>query len=212
VTLFDEHGEPGRPPLPEDRSIESLRRAAAGCRACPLWQLGTQTVFGDGPEHAEVVMVGEQPGDREDLEGEPFVGPAGKILDRGLEAVGIDRGLVYVTNAVKHFKWVPRGKRRIHQNPNAAEMAACRPWLLAELEAVRPRVLVALGATAAKSLYGPSFRITRQRGELVETDLAPLATATVHPSSILRTPDEEREAAMAAFVADLGKVAEALGR
>jgi uracil-DNA glycosylase len=212
VTLFDEHGAPGQPPLPDERTIEALRRAAAGCRACPLWETGTQTVFGDGPERAEVVMVGEQPGDKEDLEGEPFVGPAGRVLDRALREVGIDRDLVYVTNAVKHFKWVPRGKRRIHQAPNAAEMAACRPWLLAELEAVRPKVLVALGATAAKSLYGPKFRITQQRGQFVDCDLAPLATATVHPSSILRAPDADRDAAMAAFVADMGTVAEALSR
>jgi uracil-DNA glycosylase len=190
------------------RSLEELRAAAAGCQDCDLWMGGTQTVFGEGLARAEVMMVGEQPGDREDIEGRPFVGPAGQLLDEALEQAGIDRSAVYVTNVVKHFKWKPRGKRRIHQKPNAEEIGACRQWLEAELEAVRPRVLVCLGATAAQALYGRTFRVSRQRGQLVESPLAPHATATVHPSSILRAPDEQaRRAAMAEFVDDLRKVA-----
>jgi uracil-DNA glycosylase len=192
--------------------LEQLREEAAGCRACDLWKTGTQTVFGEGGEHAEVMMVGEQPGDREDIEGRPFVGPAGRVLDEALEQVGIDRDLVYVTNVVKHFKWRPRGKRRIHQKPNAEEIKACRPWLDSELEAVRPRVLVCLGAVAAQALLGSQFRVTRERGRFVESPLAERVTATVHPSSILRAPDAEaRAAAMAQFVADLAVVARELG-
>lgn len=176
-----------------------------------LWKTGTQTVFGEGAESAEIVFVGEQPGDKEDLEGRPFVGPAGRVLDEGLEAAGIDRSLAYVTNAVKHFKWVARGKRRIHQKPNAAELAACRPWLDAELAVVRPKVLVALGATAAQALLGRQFRVTKQRGVPVESDLAPYVLATVHPSSILRQETEDdRAAAMKDFVADLKVVAKLL--
>ena len=203
--------ETAAPLVPERPSLSRLREAAAGCRACPLWKTGTQTVFGEGLTKAEIVFVGEQPGDREDREGRPFVGPAGRVLDEALDEAGIDRRLAYVTNAVKHFKWEGRGKRRIHQKPNAEELAACRPWLDAELSVLRPRVLVALGATAAQSLLGRTFRVTKQRGVPVESDLAPNVLATVHPSSILRAPDETaRREAYAAFVADLRVVAELL--
>jgi uracil-DNA glycosylase family protein len=192
-------------------ALERLRREAADCRACPLWQTGTQTVFGEGAATARVVFVGEQPGDQEDKAGRPFVGPAGRVLDDGLEAAGIDRSLAYVTNAVKHFKWVARGKRRIHQKPNAAELAACKPWLEAELAVVQPKVLVALGATAAQALLGRQFRVTKQRGVPVESELAPYVVATVHPSSILRQETEdERAAAMKDFVDDLKVVAKLL--
>ena len=185
-------------------TLTSLRKEAARCRACPLWRRATQTVFGEGPAKAELFFVGEQPGDAEDKEGRPFVGPAGRVFDEALAEAGIDRRTVYVTNAVKHFKWEARGKRRIHQKPNAAETAACRPWLDAELQAVTPRVLVALGATAAQALLGRDFRVTKQRGVPVESDLAPTVLATVHPSSILRAPDEAaRQEAYEAFVADL---------
>lgn len=196
-----------------DRSagLATLREAAAGCTACPLHLLGTQTVFGEGLKRARTVLVGEQPGDREDLEGRPFVGPAGRLLDEALADAGIDRRTVYVTNAVKHFKWQPRGKRRIHQRPNASEIAACRPWLDAELAVVRPEVLVCLGATAAQALLGRSFRVTRERGRLVESPLAPATLATVHPSSILRAPDDEtRRRERALFVDDLRVAARAL--
>ncbi|HEX4978871.1 MAG TPA: UdgX family uracil-DNA binding protein [Acidimicrobiales bacterium] len=193
--------------------IAELRELARTCTACDLHELGTQTVFGEGGPGAELMLVGEQPGDREDREGRPFVGPAGQILDRGLEEAGIDRGKAYVTNAVKHFKWkpAPRGKRRIHQKPNAAEQAACRPWLEAELDAVRPRVVVCLGVTAAQALLGRGFRVGEQRGRWVEWPYEPLATATIHPSAVLRAPgDAAREAALAGFVADLRLAAEAL--
>jgi uracil-DNA glycosylase len=193
------------------RTLDELRDEAAGCRRCHLYKGATQTVFGEGLKKSEVMMVGEQPGDREDVEGRPFVGPAGRMLDRALEEAGIERSDVYVTNVVKHFKYTMRGKRRIHQRPNAEEIAACRPWLDSELEVVKPRVLVCLGATAAKALLGASFRVTRQRGEFVESPLAPLVTGTVHPSSILRAPDEEaRRQAYEDFVADLRVVAGAL--
>jgi DNA polymerase len=192
-------------------TLEGLRREARGCKACPLWQTGTQTVFGEGPGDAELMLVGEQPGDQEDKEGRPFVGPAGRVLDRALEEAGIDRSIVYVTNAVKHFKWEPRGKRRIHAKPTWSEMMACRPWLESEIEVLRPRVLVALGATAAQSLLGKQFRVTKQRGEWVESELAEYVTATIHPSAILRQRDDEsRHAEMARFVADLKKVAAVL--
>jgi uracil-DNA glycosylase len=190
---------PDRPTLPK------LREAAASCKACDLWKTGTQTVFGEGAKKSEVMFVGEQPGDYEDREGRPFVGPAGQLLDTALEEAGIDRRLAYVTNVVKHFKWQARGKRRIHQKPNWAEMTACRPWLDAELEVVKPSILVCLGATAAQALLGRDFRVSRQRGELVDSPLAPHVLATVHPSSILRA--EDRDAEMAAFVKDLRKVA-----
>jgi uracil-DNA glycosylase len=193
-------------------TLTSLRQEAARCRACPLWENATQTVFGEGPAKAELLFVGEVPGDVEDREGRPFVGPAGRVFDEALAEAGIDRRKVYVTNAVKHFKWEARGKRRIHQKPNAAETAACRPWLDAELEAVSPRVLVALGATAAQALLGRDFRVTKQRGVPVESDLAPNVLATVHPSSILRAPDEAaREEAYDAFVADLRAAAKLRG-
>ena len=196
------------PLVPERPSVTGLREAAADCRACPLWKDATQTVFGEGPAKATVVLVGEQPGDREDREGKPFVGPAGRVLDDALADAGIDRKQVYVTNAVKHFKWTGRGKRRIHQKPNAAETAACRPWLDAELAVVKPDVLVPLGATAAQALLGRGFRVTRDRGVPVDSDLAPNVVATVHPSSILRARDEaERREAYDAFVADLEAVA-----
>ncbi len=196
--------------LPARLSLPALREAAAGCRGCDLYENATQTVFGEGTASAEIVMVGEQPGDREDVEGAPFVGPAGRVLDRALEEAGIDRKKVYVTNAVKHFKWTPRGKRRIHKRPSAEEVRACRPWLDAELDVVQPRIVVALGATAAQALLGRQFRLTEHRGEFVESPLAPLVTATVHPSSILRAPDDAaRHEAMEAFVKDLEAVARA---
>jgi DNA polymerase len=191
-------------------SLPKLREAAAGCRGCPLWQSGTQTVFGEGAASAEVLFVGEQPGDQEDRAGRPFVGPAGRLLDEALDSAGIDRSTAYVTNAVKHFKWQARGKRRIHQKPNWGEMTACRPWLEAELAVVKPRVLVLLGATAAQTLLGRDFRVTQWRGKRIDSDLAEVVTATVHPSSILRGEPEEREANFAAFVDDLGVVAAAL--
>ena len=196
--------------VPARPSLASLRRAAAGCTACPLHRTGTQTVFGEGARGARVMLVGEQPGDREDVEGRPFVGPAGRLLDEALEEAGIDRDDAYVTNVVKHFKWAPRGKRRIHQKPSWGEVAACRPWLDAELEVVEPEALVLLGATAAQGLLGRDFRVTKQRGEPVESALAPLVVATVHPSSILRAPDDRRADERAAFVADLRGVAERL--
>jgi uracil-DNA glycosylase len=198
--------------LPERINLTSLREAAAGCRGCSLWENATQTVFGAGPpRRARLMLVGEQPGDREDREGTPFVGPAGRLLDRALVDAGIAREDAYVTNVVKHFKWRPAGKRRLHQRPNAEEIRACRPWLDAELKLVDPQVLVALGATAAKALIGSSYRVSKQRGEFVESDLAPYVTATVHPSSLLRIEDsDERRLAELDFIADLGKVAEKL--
>jgi uracil-DNA glycosylase len=197
---------PPRPTLP------GLRRAAADCRACPLWRSGTQTVFGAGPTAARVMLVGEQPGDREDLAGEPFVGPAGRILDVALQEAGIDRDDAYVTNVVKHFKWKPgRGKRRLHQRPNSEEIGACRPWLDSELAVVSPEIVVCLGATAAKGLLGSKVRVTRDRGQFVEADFAPAVTVTVHPSSILRIQeDDERAHERAEFTADLRRVAERL--
>jgi uracil-DNA glycosylase family protein len=194
--------------VPPDPTLPKLRKAATGCRGCHLWERATQTVFGEGSESAEVMLVGEQPGDQEDIAGKPFVGPAGRLLDQALVEAGIDRSLAYVTNAVKHFKWEPRGKRRIHAKPNASELAACRPWLDAELEVVAPRVLVCLGATAAQALLGRQFRVTRSRGEWVESPLAEWVTATIHPSAILRQRDEEsRRREYAAFVEDLRLVA-----
>jgi uracil-DNA glycosylase family protein len=189
--------------LPEKLALPALREAAAGCKGCELWKLGTQTVFGEGPESAPLVLVGEQPGDQEDQAGRPFVGPAGRLLDKALAEAGIDRSATYLTNAVKHFKWRARGKRRIHQKPTWAEITACRPWLEAELAVVRPRVLVLLGATAAQSLLGRQFRVTQNRRRLVESDLAEAVTATIHPSAILRGEPEQRESEFAAFVDDL---------
>src|SRR3954465_4190819 len=198
-------------PVPNSRDLLTLRKAAKTCKACPLWLRGTQTVFGEGSAHAHVMFVGEQPGDKEDLEGRPFVGPAGAVLDKALEEAGIDRNTVYVSNAVKHFKWEPRGKRRIHKKPNAMEIAACRPWLDAEIEAVRPDVIVCLGATAAQGLLGKQFRVTKSRGEIIEAEGKPML-ATVHPSSILRAPaDETRRLERQKFVDDLRVMAEYLG-
>jgi uracil-DNA glycosylase family protein len=196
---------PDRPTLPK------LREAAAGCRACPLWETATQTVFGEGSATAAALFVGEQPGDQEDLAGRPFVGPAGRLLDEALELAGIDRSAAYVTNAVKHFKWEARGKRRIHAKPTWSEQTACRPWLEAELAVVQPKVLVCLGATAAQSLLGKQFRVTKERGRWLESDLAPHVTATIHPSAILRQRDTgSRQKEMAAFVSDLELVATVL--
>ena len=201
-SLLDETAAPLVPARP---SLPKLRKAAAGCRACPLWKTGTQTVFGEGPTKADAMFVGEQPGDQEDQIGRPFVGPAGKLFDRALEEAGLDRSTAYVTNVVKHFKWTARGKRRIHQKPNWSEIAACRPWLDAELSVVKPRVLTCLGATAAQALLGKQFRVTKQRGQPVESELAPVVIATVHPSAILRADD--RDAEFAGFVDDLRTVA-----
>jgi len=197
--------------IPARPTIDKVRGAAKDCQACDLWRRGTQTVFGEGTRQAQLMFVGEQPGNDEDLSGHPFVGPAGKLLDRALADAGIDRSAVYVTNVVKHFKWEPRGKRRIHKKPNAAEIAACRPWLDTEIALVKPRAIVCLGATAAQALLGRQFRVTAHRGEFVASPLAPLVLATVHPSSILRAPDDEtRRAEMKAFTDDLTAVAKAL--
>ena len=191
-------------PAPETSSLTVLKKASKSCTACHLYKHATQTVFGEGPKGATLMLLGEQPGDQEDLAGKPFVGPAGKILARALEEAGINRDEVYVTNTVKHFKWEPRGKRRIHKKPNSREIAACPPWLEAELRVVRPGLLVCLGATAAQSILGPTFRVTRDRGKVLESELAPKVVATVHPSSLLRQPDEEsREREYKLFVADL---------
>jgi uracil-DNA glycosylase len=207
------HGEPVSELLPERPTLSSVRAIAAECKACDLYKRGTQTVFGEGPRKAKVMIVGEQPGDAEDVAGHPFVGPAGKLLDTALEQAGIDRREVYVTNVVKHFKWEPRGKRRIHAKPNAAEIAACRPWLETEISLVKPHVLICLGATAAQALLGKSFKVSKQRGDIVASTLAPVVTATVHPSSILRAPDDEaRREEMRRFVQDLKKIAREITR
>jgi len=199
--------------LPRRRDLASLREAARTCRGCPLCEDATQTVFGAGPASARLILLGEQPGDREDLEGMPFVGPAGLLLDRCLEEAAIDRAEVYLTNAVKHFKWEPRGKRRIHKKPSAREIAACRPWLDAELEEIQPEMVVCLGATAAQALLGRSFRITQDRGRVLHHEGLPPLLATVHPSSILRAPDDaSRHQARAAFVQDLRHAAAFLRR
>ena len=206
----EEFARPARPP--DTASLTALREAARHCTACHLYKRATQTVFGEGSKGATMMLVGEQPGDYEDVAGKPFVGPAGKIMDRALEEAGIDRSKVYVTNAVKHFKWEPRGKRRIHQKPNSREIAACRPWLEAELRVVKPKLVVAMGATAAQTIFGPSFRVTRERGKLLSSKLAPRVLATVHPSSLLRQPDEEsREREYKLFVADLRAALRAAG-
>ena len=208
----DDHIQPSAAGLiPNDRTVEELREAAAECTACPLYRNATQTVFGEGPEQARVMFVGEQPGDSEDLAGHPFVGPAGKLLDRCMTAAGIDRSRAFITNAVKHFKWVPRGTRRIHSKPSSMEIAACFPWLEAEIAAVKPRVVVALGATAAQALFGKAFRVTKERGRLVPSRFAPYALATVHPSALLRAPDEEtRHREIERFIQDLKKITEVL--
>jgi uracil-DNA glycosylase len=199
------------PFLPERRNLKALREAATGCRGCHLWRGATQTVFGEGRKASRVMLVGEQPGDREDRAGEPFVGPAGRELDRGLEAAGIERADAYVTNVVKHFKFEERGRRRIHQTPKRFEIDACKPWLEEELRVVKPEALVLLGATAAKALLGSSFKVTQHRGELLDSDLAPIVTATIHPSAILRGPDDAtRQQEREAFAEDLRVVAQAL--
>ena len=197
--------------VPDQMSLPLLKDAAADCRACDLSEKGTQTVFGDGRTRAKVMFIGEQPGNEEDLTGKPFVGPAGRLFDNALDEAGIDRKQTYVTNVVKHFKWEPRGKRRIHKKPNAQEISACRPWLEAEFALVKPKVIVALGATAAQALLGPQFRVTKERGKFIESTLAPYIMATVHPSSILRAPDDEtRHLEYRRFVDDLKKLARVL--
>ncbi|HZT75400.1 MAG TPA: UdgX family uracil-DNA binding protein [Vicinamibacterales bacterium] len=199
--------------MPKKPTLDAVRDAAKHCRNCDLWKRGTQTVFGEGARKAELMLVGEQPGDQEDLTGHPFVGPAGRLLDRALADAGIDRAAVYVTNVVKHFKWEPRGKRRIHKKPNAAEINACRPWLDTEIQLVKPRAIVCLGATAAQALLGRQFKVTAHRGEPVPSPLAPIVVATVHPSSILRAPDADtRHAEMKRFTDDLRTVKRALSR
>ena len=198
--------------IPPRPTLSSLKSAAAGCQACDLWKTGTQTVFGEGARRVKVMFIGEQPGNEEDLSGKPFVGPAGRLLDDALDTAGIDRKQTYVTNVVKHFKWEPRGKRRIHKKPNSLEIAACRPWLEAEIALIKPDVIVALGATAAQALLGPQFRVTKQRGEFIPSTLAPYVMATVHPSSILRAPDDEaRHLEMRRFIEDLKKIAAEMG-
>ena len=206
-------GEPVSDLLPDQATLPGVREIAAGCKACDLYKRGTQTVFGEGPPKAELMLVGEQPGDAEDLAGHPFVGPAGRLLDTALEEAGIDRSQVYVTNVVKHFKWEPRGKRRIHAKPNAAEIGACRVWLEVEIALVKPRVLVCLGATAAQALLGKSFKVSQQRGTVVPSPLAPIVSATVHPSSILRAPDDAtRREEMRRFVKDLRTIAREISK
>jgi uracil-DNA glycosylase len=206
-------GEPVSDLLPERPTLPAVREIAAGCKACDLYKRGTQTVFGEGPAKAELMLVGEQPGDAEDQAGHPFVGPAGRLLDTALEEAGIDRRQVYVTNVVKHFKWEPRGKRRIHAKPNAAEIGACRPWLEVEIALVKPRILICLGATAAQALLGRSFKVSQQRGTVVASPLAPIVSATVHPSSILRAPDDEtRREEMRRFVQDLRTIAREMSK
>jgi uracil-DNA glycosylase family protein len=206
-------GEPVPDLLPPRPTLPAVSTIAKHCKACDLYKRGTQTVFGDGPSRAAVMLVGEQPGDAEDLAGLPFVGPAGRLLDKALAEAGLDRKIVYLTNVVKHFKWEPRGKRRINAKPNSAEINACRPWLETEIALVKPRILVCLGATAAQALLGRTFKVSQQRGDFVPSPLAPLVTATVHPSSILRAPDDEsRREEMRRFVEDLKKVASALAR
>lgn len=203
-------GEFSQAPVPDTMDWQRVRDAAKGCQACPLWKRGTQTVFGEGAGQAKMMLLGEQPGDQEDRAGQPFVGPAGKLLNRALDEAGIDRAKVYVTNTVKHFKWEPKGKRRIHQKPNAREIAACRPWLEAELRIVKPEVLVCLGATAAQAIFGSKFRVTQERGKILESPFAKKVLATVHPSSLLRAPDEEtRQREYIRFVQDLRTAADA---
>ncbi len=199
--------------FPSRKSLKAFREAAADCKACDLWKRGTQTVFGEGSRRAEVFFVGEQPGNEEDLTGQPFVGPAGRLFNDALAEAGIDRAQTYVTNVVKHFKWEPRGKRRIHKKPNSSEIAACRPWLEAEIALVKPKVIVCLGATAAQALLGPKFRVLKQRGQFIESTLSPYIMATVHPSAILRAPDDEtRHAEKRRFIDDLKKVARVISK
>jgi uracil-DNA glycosylase family protein len=193
--------------VPQTRSLSALRNAARSCEACPLYQNATQTVFGEGPRHAAVVLIGEQPGDEEDRKGKPFVGPAGRLLDRALTEAGVDRSQCYVTNVVKHFKWEPRGKRRLHQKPNSSEIAACRPWWKAELALIKPRILVCLGSTAARAVFGREVKVMRERGKVVATPWAERTLITIHPSALLRVPDAEaREQGFALFVRELTAV------
>jgi uracil-DNA glycosylase len=200
------------PLIPPRPTLNKLRAVAAECKACDLWKSGTQTVFGEGKSSSLIMFIGEQPGDKEDLSGRPFVGPAGALLDKSLEEAGIDRSKVYVTNVVKHFKWEPRGKRRIHKKPNGVEITACRPWLQSEIAVVKPRAIICLGSTAAQAVIGPKFKVSIQRGQFVESELAEYVTATVHPSSILRAPsDEARRSERARFVEDLKRIRAALG-
>src|SRR5438132_2764168 len=209
-TNDEEYVRPATPP--DTSSLSAVRGAARSCTACHLYKRATQTVFGAGPKRAPIMLVGEQPGDYEDVAGKPFVGPAGKILDRALAEAGINRDEVYVTNAVKHFKWEPRGKRRIHQKPNSREMAACRPWMEAEMRLVKPKMVICLGSTAGQAFFGPSFRVTRERGKVLSSKLAPRVLATVHPSSLLRQPDEtSREREYKHFVTDLRAALRAAG-
>jgi len=203
----DELRDPAQSKIPSTPTLRGLKKLSQNCRACDLWKRGTQTVFGEGEPDSKVMFVGEVPGDQEDLAGKPFVGPAGKLLDAALDEAGIDRRNAYVTNAVKHFNWEPRGKRRIHKKPNAWEIAACRPWLDAEIARLKSRVIICLGATASQALLGRKFRVTQHRGEFIQSELAPYVTATEHPSSILRAPEEARRAEMQRFIADLKKVA-----
>jgi uracil-DNA glycosylase family protein len=204
--------ETAAPLIPPRPTINKLRDAAAECKACDLWKTGTQTVFGEGKQSSLIMFIGEQPGDKEDLSGRPFVGPAGALLDKSLEEAGIDRGKVYITNVVKHFKWEPRGKRRIHKKPNGVEITACRPWLESEINVVKPRAIICLGSTAAQAVISPKFKVSIQRGLFVPSDLAEYVTATVHPSSILRAPsDEARRLERQRFVDDLKKIRAALG-
>jgi uracil-DNA glycosylase len=200
------------PLIPPRPTLNKLRTVAAECKACDLWKTGTQTVFGEGKQSSLIMFIGEQPGDKEDLSGRPFVGPAGALLDRSLEEAGIDRSKVYVTNVVKHFKWEPRGKRRIHKKPNAVEITACRPWLQSEISVIKPRAIICLGSTAAQAVISPKFKVSLQRGLFVPSDLAEYVTATVHPSSILRAPsDEARRMERERFVEDLKKIRAVLG-
>ena len=199
------------PLIPHAPTLATLRAAAAECHACPLWQSGTQTVFGEGDSHALALFVGEQPGDREDRLGRPFVGPAGQLFDQALQTAGIDRTRLYVTNVVKHFKWVAKGARRLHQSPNKREVTACRPWLTAEISLIQPQLIVCLGAVAAQALLGETFRVTRQRGEFLSSSFGPPIIATLHPSAILRMPDEAaRDTALRQFTEDLRKIARKL--
>ena len=209
--MVKRHKESAADLIPDHPTLATVREAAKDCQACDLYKRGTQTVSGEGRRKAELMLVGEQPGDAEDLSGHPFVGPAGKLLDKALAEAGIDRAAVYVTNVVKQFKWEPRGKRRIHKKPNTAEIAACRPWLDIEIELIKPRAIVCLGATAAQALLGPKFKVTAHRGEFIPSSLAPVVVATVHPSSLLRAPDDEtRRRETARFIDELRTVARAL--
>ena len=208
---FRNSDDPAQKKIPSIPTLQGLAKISKTCKACDLWKRGTQTVFGEGKPDAKVMFVGEVPGDQEDLAGKPFVGPAGNLLNKAFAEAGIDRSKIYVTNAVKHFNWEPRGKRRIHKKPSAAEIAACRPWLNAEIDRLKPQVIVCLGATAAQTLLGKEFRVTQHRGEFIDSPLAPYVIATVHPSSILRAPDDEtRHEEMKRFVTDLKKAAKVI--